>query len=323
MGAWVTFGLGTLNQNLPAFVVMLDPRGGPPTDANSWTSGYRPATFQGTCLRHEGEPILNLQGSKTMTRQMQRSQVDTINALNTEHQAARPGYSELAARIANYELAFQLQTTAPEVTDLSQETEATHHLYGLHDKRAGNFGRQCLLARRLVERGVRFVQLYSGGNAQQSSWDAHHGVEKNLSKHAPEVDQPIAGLISDFKRSGLLDETLVIWGGEFGRQPTNENKGPGTQSERIYHVDGGRPDQRGNQLYGETDELGMQAVDNPRHVRDIHATILHLLGLDHRQRTYFYGGLEQKLTGVQQAKVIQELIVWISQNGCPAPLCFP
>jgi hypothetical protein len=318
VGSWLNYGLGSLNRNLPGYVVMLDPRGGPISGAANWSSGFMPAAYQGTHLRHKGEPILDLSPKQRLTRDLQRDQIDTLNALNAEHLADRPGYSELQARIAAYELAFQLQSTAPEVMDLADETEETLNLYGVHEPKPdthklaygpSHFGRQCLIARRLIERGVRFVQIYSGGGHQQENWDAHNGVEENLLIHAPEIDQPIAALLTDLDRRGLLEETLIVWGGEFGRQPVSQGENGGRDHNPkgfTYFLAGGGV--KGGTSYGETDDLGHEAVVNRRHIRDLHATILHLMGLDHEHLTYFYGGLNHKLTGVQEAHVIHDVI---------------
>lgn len=325
IGAWLNYGLGTLNQNLPGYVVMLDPRGGPTTGTPNWSSGYMPAAYQGTLLRTTGEPILNLQPPAGTSRAMQRREIDFINELNTAHEQARPGYSELSARIASYELAFRLQSTAPEALDLSQEDPRTLAAYGLNEPKPdwhslaqgpAPFGRQCLIARRLVERGVRFVQLYSGGGAAggQNTWDGHHGIEENLKLHCPEVDRPIAALLADLEQRGLLDETLVVWGGEFGRMPVSEtfNTGgkPGGRDHNpkgfTYWLAGAGV--KPGTSYGETDDLGEAAAVNPRHLRDLHATILHLMGLDHERLTYFYGGLDNKLTGVVEAHPIREIM---------------
>ncbi len=254
-----------------------------------------PAAYQGTVFRSAGQPILNLSPGGGMTPQMQRDQIDLINQLDAEHLATRPGYSELQARIASYELAFQLQTSAPDALDLSQEDERTREMYGLNDPAAGHalslgpsaFGRQCLIARRLVERGVRFVQIYSGGGHQQQNWDAHLGIEENLKIHTPEIDKPIAALLSDLQQRGLLEETLVVWGGEFGRQPTSENNAGRDHNPKgfTYWLAGGGV--KGGTSYGETDDLGHEAVTN---------------------LTYFYGGLNQRLTGVIPAEVIRGLL---------------
>lgn len=324
VGAWLSYGLGTLNRNLPSHVVMLDPRGGPTTGAPNWSSGYMPAAYQGTVLRSAGDPILNLHPPRDLTREMQRSQIDLIQLLNAQHLQDRPGHSELQARIASYELAFQLQSAAPEALDIASESDATRTLYGINSPKGSHpltvgpapFGRQCLVARRLVERGVRFIQIYSGGGGAggQNTWDGHHGIEENLQIHAPEVDQPIAGLLADLKQRGMLDETLVVWGGEFGRQPVSEtfNTGgkPGGRDHNpkgfTYWLAGGGV--RGGISYGETDELGREAVVNRHHLRDLHATILHLMGLDYRRLTYFYGGLENKLTGVVEPEIIRGIL---------------
>ncbi len=316
IGSWLTYGLGSDSANLPGYVVMLDPRGGPISGAANWSSGFMPAAYQGTHLRNKGEPILNLAPKSGVTRSMQRDLVDTLGVLNARHMHDRPGYSELPARIASYELAFQLQTAAPEIMDLSQEDHATLEMYGIFDPKPDHktsvgpepFGRQCLIARRLVERGVRFVQIYSGGGHQQENWDAHQGVEENLIIHAPEIDRPIHGLLTDLRRRGLLDETLVVWGGEFGRQPVSQGNGGRDHNPKgfLYWLAGGGV--RGGTSYGETDELGHEAATNRRHIRDLHATILHLMGLDHEKLTYFYGGLDHKLTGVDRADVIHDVI---------------
>jgi hypothetical protein len=318
LGSWLNYGLGSENANLPGYVVMLDPRGGPISGPANWSSGFMPAAYQGTHLRHQGEPILDLAPKDGQTRAMQRDQLDTLAALNAEHLRSRPGYSELPARIAAYELAFQLQTTAPEVLDLSQETAATLDMYGVNEPRPTYhklaygpswFGRQCLIARRLVERGVRFVQIYSGGGHQQENWDAHQGQEENLAIHAPEIDRPIAALLTDLAQRGLLDQTLVVWGGEFGRQPVSQGENGGRDHNPkgfLYWLAGGGV--KGGISHGATDELGHEAVENRHHIRDLHATILHLMGLDHTRLTYFYGGLNHRLTGVQEAHVIHEII---------------
>lgn len=326
LGSWVTYGLGSINQNLPGYVVMLDPRGGPTSGAPNWSSGYMPAAYQGTVIRASNEPILNLQPPPNVTREMQRREIDLIQALNTQHRIQRQnGSSELDARIASYELAFQLQMTAPEALDLSQESEQTMERYGVHEPKPdwhplamgpSTFGRQCLIARRMVERGVRFIQIYSGGGdaGGQNTWDGHHGIEENLQLHCPEVDRPIAALLGDLQERGLLESTLVVWGGEFGRMPVSEtfNTGgkPGGRDHNpkgfTYWLAGAGV--KGGTSYGATDEIGEAAVENPRHLRDLHATILRLMGLDHKRLTYFHGGLDEKLTGVIDAHPIDEVI---------------
>ncbi len=317
VGSWLGYGLGTLNQNLPGYVVMLDPRGGPISGAANWSSGFMPAAYQGTVFRSAGQPVLNLSSASGMTPEMQRDLITTANQLNASHLARHPGYSELQARIASYELAFQLQTTAPEALDLDRETNATKELYGLNDPKPDHplalgpapFGRQCLIARRLVERGVRFIQIYHGGGHQQQNWDAHFGVEENLKIHGPEIDKPIAALLTDLEQRGLLQETLVIWGGEFGRQPVVQGDSDGRDHNPkgfTYFMAGAGL--KAGTAYGETDELGHEAVVDRHHIRDLHATILHLMGLDYRKLTYFYGGLNQKLTGVIEPEIIKGVL---------------
>ena len=288
VGSWLSYGLGSFNQDLPGYVVMLDPRGGPISGAANWSGGFMPAAYQGTVLRASGQPILNLDSASGQTPAMQRDLILSANALNAEHLAQHPGYSELQARIASYELAFQLQTTAPEALDLAKESAATQEMYGLNGVKGDHplslgpapFGRQCLIARRLVERGVRFVQIYHGGGHQQQNWDAHNGVEENLKIHCPEIDQPITALLRDLEQRGLLDETLVVWGGEFGRQALVQGAGDGRDHNPkgfTYWLAGGGV--KGGTSYGETDELGHEAAVNSHHIRDLHATLLQLMGL--------------------------------------------
>jgi hypothetical protein len=307
LGSWTAYGLGTMNRNLPAFVVLLDPRGGPIGGAPNWCAGYMPATFQGTQFRTTGDPILNLTPRGPLSREEQRSALDFLGTLNEPHRAARPHESELAARINSYELAYRMQSHAPEVVDLSKETPETKSLYGLDNEACADFGRKCLMARRLVESGVRFVQIYSGGGHLDENWDAHNGIEKNHKLHCAETDKPIAGLISDLERRGMLDDTLVIWTGEFGRMPTSEN-GTGRDHNpkgfSAWLAGGGI---KGGTVHGATDEIGYAAAENPVHVHDLHATVLHLLGLDHTLLTYFHGGREQRLTDVH-GKLVTEIL---------------
>jgi Protein of unknown function (DUF1501) len=310
LGSWVNYGLGTFNQDLPGFVVMLDPTGGPISGAKNWSSGYMPATYQGVMLRSAGQPILDLQRPADLSEQSQRRLLDTLEEFNADHLAPRADNSNLAARVASYELAFAMQRHAPEAVDLGQETEETKELYGLNDPATQEFGRRCLLARRLVERGVRFVQLYAGGSHNDDNWDAHGDLVQNHSYHARRTDKPIAGLLRDLKRRGLLDETLVIWGGEFGRQPTAEYaQGTGRDHNAygftMWLAGGGI---KGGVSVGETDELGSAAVEKPFHVKHLHATALALMGLDPDRLTYFYSGLDQKLVGVEGAQPIREII---------------
>lgn len=310
LGSWVNYGLGSVNQDLPGFVVMLDPRGGPISGAKNWSSGYMPAYYEGTLMRSQGSPILDLNPPRGMSQATQRRLLDTLREYNEEHLEARGGSNALAARIASYELAYRMQSAAPEAVDLAQETEETKNLYGLNERRCETFGKQCLLARRLVERGVRFIQIYSGGNHNDANWDAHGDLAFNHNMHAGETDRPIAGLLTDLKRRGLLDSTLIVWGGEFGRQPTAEYASGTGRDHNSYGftmwLAGGGI--RGGVSVGATDELGSAAVESPFHVKRLHSTILHQMGLDPDRLTYFYGGLDQKLVGVEGAEPIREIM---------------
>src|SRR5262245_57910736 len=310
LGSWVTYGLGSVNDNFPGFVVMLDKTGGPISGAKNWSSGYMPAAYQGVVIRADGTPIHNLDLPPGTTREAQRQLLDRLREKNQEHLDARSDNSELAARIASYEMAFKMQQHAPEAVDFTQETKHTLDLYGVGQKPTDDFGRKCLLARRLVERGVRFVQIYSGGNHNDYNWDAHSDIVVNHTKHAGDTDKPIAGLIKDLKRRGLLDSTLIIWGGEFGRQPTAEYaQGTGRDHNSygftMWLAGGGI---KGGVSLGATDELGSAAVEDRCHVKHLHATVLHQLGLDPNRLSYFYGGLDQKLVGVEGAEPIRKII---------------
>jgi hypothetical protein len=324
MGSWMSYGLGSANANLPGYVVMLDPRGGPISGAANWSSGFMPAAYQGTVFRASGNPILNLDPADGSPSVVQRDTISTLNELNAGHLASRPGFSELQARIASYELAFQLQRSAPDALDLSQESAATLESYGVNQSRPDDhplalgpapFGRQCLIARRLVERGVRFIQIYSGGGnaGGQNTWDGHHGIEENLKLHCPEVDRPIAALLSDLERSGLLESTLVVWGGEFGRMPVSETFNTGGKPGGRDHNPKGftywfaGAGVKPGTSYGQTDELGEAAVENPRHLRDLHATILHLMGWDHERLTFRHSGRDYRLTDVH-GRVVQGVL---------------
>src|SRR6266404_5909844 len=278
LGSWVNYGLGSENQNLPGFVVMLDPTGGPISGAKNWSSGYMPASFQGTILRGGANPVLDLQRPGTMNDAMQRRFLDSLNEFNQSHLAPRADNTNLSARIASYEMAYRMQTSAPEATDLAQETDETKRLYGLDDPRTEDFARKCLLARRLVERGVRFIQVYSGGAHNDDNWDAHSDMVRNHSYHAGRTDKPIAGLLKDLKRRGLLNETIVVWGGEFGRQPTAEYATGTGRDHNAYAftmwLAGGGV--KGGVCVGETDELRASDVADRFHVKNLHATILSL-----------------------------------------------
>jgi hypothetical protein len=300
LGAWCVYGLGTENQSLPGYVVILDKRGGPIGGQPNWSSGFMSAAYQGTLFRPSGDPILDLRGPSYLSREAQREQLDLLAQLNAQHLAERPGGEELAARISTYELAYRMQAEAPEAVDLSQETQTTLDLYGVGKSPTDEFGRNCLVARRLVERGVRFVQLYSGGGHLEETWDAHESVEKNHGRHGAEVDQPIAALLTDLKQRGLLESTLIVWGGEFGRMPFSEGPGAPGRNHNPYGftmwLAGGGV--RGGVQYGATDEFGFEAVTDRVHLHDLHATILHLLGLNHERLTYFHQGRQESLTDV-------------------------
>lgn len=304
MGSWVSYGLGSENENMPAFVVMPDPGGGLKGGPPAWGSGFLPASYQGTTLRTGKAPILNLHPSADMTPARQRDTLDLVRELNVAHAAVRAEEEELRARLETYELAFRMQSAAPEVVDLSQETTATKELYGMDMERTREFGTRCLLARRMIERGVRFVQLYAGNT---NGWDAHESLRSNHGHYAGATDLPVAGLLRDLKSRGLLDETLVIWGGEFGRMPMSE-KGKGRDHNPWGYttVLAGAGIKRGF-AYGSTDEFGLRAQDNPVHVSDLHATILHLLGINHQKLVYRFNGLDQRLTGVR-GEVVQGIL---------------
>jgi hypothetical protein len=309
LGSWLSYGLGTVNENLPSFVVMTDPRGGPISGPSNWTAGYMPAAYQGTLFRSVGAPLLDLATPAGTTERSQRRALDLLKELNERHLESRPNESELAARIYSYELAYRMQSAASEVVDLDRESPQTRERYGLNDKRTADFGRKCLITRRLLEKGVRFIQLYSGGGHIEDTWDGHNDCVSNHKLHAGETDQPIAALMADLKGSGLWDETLLIWGGEFGRTPTSEGVGkPGRDHNwhgfSMWLAGAGV---KGGQAIGATDELGFRAVEERCHVSDLHATILHLMGLDHTRLTYFYSGMNQRLTGVR-GNVIRKVL---------------
>lgn len=310
MGSWINYGLGTVNENLPGFVVMLDPRGGPISGPKNWSAGYMPATYQATVIAATNNPILDLKRPASVAADSQRQMLDTLRQYNDEHEILRGDNSNLKARIASYELAYKMQSSAPEATDLSKEPEHIQKLYGLDNPRSAAFGRQCLMARRLVERGVRFIQIYSGGNHNDANWDAHGDLFDNHTLHAGETDKPIAGLLEDLKQRGLLDSTLIVWGGEFGRQPVAEyERGTGRDHNAygftMWMAGGGV---KGGVSVGQTDELGSKAVENPYQVKHLHATMLNQLGFDPNRLSFFYGGLNQKLVGVEHTNTIKEVI---------------
>jgi hypothetical protein len=311
VGSWVTYGLGTENQNLPGFVVVLDPKGGPYAGPPNWQAGFLPAAYQGTVFRSKGDPILDLSApANFMSAEQERARLDQLALLNQNFNEKYPGISELSARIASYELAYRMQTCAPEAVDLSKESEATKKMYGLDDPVTAGYGRQCLLARRLVERGVRFVQLISGAYVSiEDTWDAHANIVSNHRLHAREVDKPITALITDLKQRGLLDETLVLWHSEFGRMPISQrgvgrDHNPGAMT--VFMTGAGI---QGGQQIGSSDDVGYKAEDQKVTNHDLHASILHLLGIDHKRLTYYFNGRNMRLTDVSG-----ELIPQIAGN---------
>jgi hypothetical protein len=307
MGAWVTYGLGSECDDLPGFVVLQSGPRGPRGGSVLWGSGVLPTTYQGVPLRNQGDPIVNLSTPNEISAAQQRQVVDAVRELNLKR-LVETGDQEISTRINAYEMAFKMQTSAPELMDTSDESQATLDLYGIKDPKETSFARNCLLARRLVERGVRFVQLYD------TNWDHHGGPTENLEKHLPlkakDVDQASAALVKDLKQRGLLNDTIVIWGGEFGRTPMGEVR---ESTGRNHHIDaftmwfagGGF---KGGVTHGVTDEFGFGAIENPVHVHDIHATILNQLGIDHEKLTFRSQGLDFRLTGVDPAKVIKPIL---------------
>lgn len=294
LGAWASYGLGTENQNMPSFVVMPDPSGWVKGGAPAWGNGFLPAAYQGTLLRGGDSPILNLHTPSGVSDEQQLATVDLINQLNRQAPAAAED-SEWMARIAAYELAFRMQAHAPEVVDIRGETAATRKLYGLDQKQTAEFGLRCLLARRMVESGVRFVQLYCGDT---NGWDGHSDVEGNHSRLCAQSDLPVAGLLKDLKARGLLDSTLVIWGGEFGRMPMSEGSNGRDHNPHGFSMFLAGAGVKPGQAIGATDAVGLRAVEERMHVHDIHATILHLMGFDHTKLTYRHSGRDERLTDV-------------------------
>jgi len=302
VGSWVTYGLGSESQDLPGYVVMSDPkgRGLPKGHASNWSAGFLPGVYQGTYLKPTGQPIDNLTRPADLSQEAQRNQLDFLKKLNGLHQSSRSSESPLAARIESFELAWRMQMSAPEALDIAAEPEHIQKQYGIGNPRCDHFAKQCLSARRLIERGVRFVQIYSGGMANQRSWDGHQDIAGNHRQFAGETDQPVAGLLADLDQSGLLDETLVVWCGEFGRLPIAQTgKMPGRDHNphcySAWLAGGGI---KGGTTYGASDEVGFRAAEDRVHLNDLHATILHLLGIDHEKLTYRYNGRRFRLTDV-------------------------
>ena len=308
MGSWVTYGLGSECDNLPGFVVLQSGPRGPRGGGVLWSSGMLPTTYQGVALRNQGDPILNLSNPGDVDGRRQSRVIDVVRQINMKR-LIETGDEEIATRINAYEMAFRMQTSAPELMDTSSESQETLDRYGIKDAGESSYARNCLLARRLVERGVRFIQLY------HTNWDHHGGPTENLEKHLPtvcgEIDQPTAALVQDLKQRGMLEDTIVVWGGEFGRTPMGEVR---ESTGRNHHIDaftmwfaggGFKP----GYSYGETDELGFGPVDKPTHVRDIHATLLHQMGLDHEKLAVRFQGLNVRLTGVEKANVLHDVLV--------------
>jgi hypothetical protein len=311
VGSWTTYGLGSENRNLPGFVVMSDPkgRGLPKGHAANWGSGFLSGVYQGTHVRSKGQPIENLVRPGVMNETQQRAQLNFLNQLNGLHQKQRPDEAALAARIESFELAFRMQTAAPEAFDINRESATTQKAYGVNEKRCDHFARQCLVARRLVERGVRYIQIYSGGMENQRSWDGHSDIKGNHTQFAGETDQPMAALLTDLKKRGLLKDTLVVWCGEFGRLPiAQKGKKPGRDHNphcfSAWLAGGGI---KGGVSYGESDDVGYKAAVNRTHINDLHATILHQLGMNHEKLTYRYNGRDFRLTDVA-GNVIKEIV---------------
>ncbi len=308
LGSWVVYGLGSENQNLPAYVVLDDPKSLPVNHIQNWQSGWLPPLYQGTRVRSEGFPLLNLKPREEWPRPVVELSQSLLRRLDAAHRDQRPGYPDLDARIASYELAARMQMSATDALDVSQESQATHEMYGLNDALTASYGRRCLMARRLVERGVRIVQIY----IERQIWDTHADLDKGLRYCCGKTDQPVAALLADLKQRGLLDTTLVVWGGEFGRLPLSQSRpgmtdgrdhGPGGFS--VWMAGGGV---QGGTVYGTTDDIGYKAVENPVSVHDLHATILHLLGMNHRQLVYEREGRSERLTDEFPARVVKEIL---------------
>lgn len=304
LGAWATYGLGSVNDNMPAFVVMPDPAGWVKGGAPAWGNGYMPATFQGTLLRGGTSPILNLANPPGVTDGQQSATVGLVNTLNRLNAGTDDSEGDLAARIASYELAFRMQRHAPEIVDISRESAATRKLYGVDEPTTAEFGGRCLLARRMVEQGVRFVQLYCGDT---NGWDGHSDVETNHARLCAQSDLPIAGLLKDLKARGLLDSTLVVWGGEFGRMPMSEGSDGRDHNPHGFSMWLAGGGVKAGQIIGSTDAVGLRAEEDKTHVHDLHATILHLLGFDHERLTFRHHGREERLTDVYGSVVRKAL----------------
>ena len=308
LGSWVVYGLGSENQNLPAYVVLDDPKSLPVNHIQNWQAGWLPPQYQGTRVRSEGSPLLNLKPREEWPRPVVELSRSLLKRLDAAHRDQRPGHPDLDARIASYELAARMQMSATDALDVSQESQATHEMYGLNDALTASYGRRCLMARRLVERGVRIVQIY----IEQQIWDTHSDLDKSLRYCCGKTDKPVAALLADLKQRGLLDTTLVVWGGEFGRLPLSQSRAGmadgrdhGPTGFSLWMAGGGV---RAGTVYGATDEIGYKAVENPVSVHDLHATILHLLGMNHRELVYEREGRNERLTDEFPARVVNEVL---------------
>ena len=311
VGSWIQYGLGSPNRNMPGYCVIQDPRGAPVNGAAVWGNGYLPAAYQGTLLRARGTPILNLDRPAGLSPAQQRYEFDTLRYLNERHLEHRQAASELEARMDAYELAFRMQTEAPELVDISDETESTQQLYGLNQPDTAGFGRQCLLARRLVESGVRFTMLVHGVQIGKNSWDDHGNVKDGMLRHSREVDQPVAGLLTDLKQRGLLDQTLVVWASEMGRTPfVNGGMTPNPGRDHngwalCMWMAGG--DVKGGTTAGATDDFSLRAAEEPIPIRNVHATVLNLMGLDDNRLRFLHAGRERQLTDIG-GRVLEEIL---------------
>ena len=311
-GAWVVYGLGSENQNLPAYVALDDPVHNPILlGKQNWQSGFLPPVYQGTRLRTIGSPLVNLEAQQPFPPSVLEFSRGLLQQIAHDHQALRPRQPELAARIASYELAARMQLTATDALDLSQETADTHRAYGLDQPATESYARRCLMARRLVERGVRIIQIYMNTGSGDNPWDHHGDVEGNLTRSCLQTDQPVAALIKDLKQRSLLDSTLLVWGGEFGRLPLAQKaekpgRDHGANGFSVWLAGGGI---KGGTTYGETDDFGYHAVENRVSVHDFHATVLACLGVDHRRLVFNHHGLNERLTGVEPARVIKDVLL--------------
>ena len=309
LGSWLTYGLGSESQNLPAYVVLTDPGGHPVDGVRNWSNGWMPPLYQGTVVRPTEPRILNLEPPSHLRGALQEQNLAFLAQLNREHLERHPGEADLEARIASYELAARMQTSAKEALDITDESEGTKRLYGLDDSTTREYGTRCLIARRLVERGVRFVQLFVAGQI----WDNHESIQKKLAECCRKTDKPATALVKDLKARGLLDTTIVHWGGEIGRLPVTENHGASEKAGRDHNGQGfstwlAGGGIKGGMTYGETDEFGHRAAVNPVSPNDYHATLLHLFGIDHTKMAYYHNGQEQTLTDTKPARVVQEIL---------------